>query len=81
MIKVSVASLKLGDVEDPIVFAGGPIIDWQKSDQGQWVMENAIDIPEFNISYDTDTWMGYTVNITANLNEEDYTYWLLKWSK
>jgi hypothetical protein len=81
MIKVRVASLKLGDVEDPMVFAGGSIMDWKKSDQGQWVMENAIDLPDFHISMDTDTWIGYTVNITANLKEEDYTFWLLKWSK
>lgn len=80
-MKVNVATLKLSpNIEDPDVFAAEPILEWQKTEQGQWIMENATEIPSYHITVGTD-WIGYVVNITADLSEDDYTFWLLKWSK
>lgn len=80
-MKVNVATLKLSpNIEDPDIFAAEPILEWQKTEQGQWIMENATQIPSYHITVDTD-WIGYVVNITADLSENDYTFWLLKWSK
>lgn len=79
-MKVLVASLPMQDNDDPEIFAAEPILDWQRTEAGQWVINHSIGKPTYNIQADTDTWMGYTVNITADLSEEDLSYWLLKWS-
>lgn len=80
-MKVNVTTLKLSsNIEDPDIFAAEPILEWQKTEQGKWIMENATEIPSYHITVGTD-WIGYVVNITADLSEDDYTFWLLKWSK
>jgi hypothetical protein len=67
----------LGDVEDPEIYAAGPILDWQKSEMGTWVMEHCTDA-SFRISSDFDTY-GYQVVIYGNLSDEDATYFTLKY--
>ena len=42
---VAVHSFTMGDVEDPDLYAAQPIMDWQNSKQGQWVMEHAVERP------------------------------------
>jgi hypothetical protein len=32
---------RMGDVEDAQLYAAGPIIMWQQSEAGAWVMEQA----------------------------------------
>jgi len=68
---------RLGDVEDPEIYAAGPILDWEKTDAGQWVMEHAHD-PTFRISVDQNTF-GYKVAITGGLEERDEVYYRLKY--
>ena len=31
----------MGDVEDPYLYAGFPIYEWQQTDKGKWVMAHA----------------------------------------
>jgi hypothetical protein len=42
---VPVHEFRMGDVEDPDVYAAGPLLDWQKSAAGAWVMEHAVEVP------------------------------------
>jgi hypothetical protein len=75
---VVVHRFKMGDVEDPDLYAAQPLWEWQESEMGQWVMTHAIDQPEWHrhnnpASYHTD----YAV--AAKLTAKDYTYWILKW--
>lgn len=43
--EVVVHRFKIGDVEDPDLNAAQPLWEWEKSEQGQWVMERALETP------------------------------------
>jgi hypothetical protein len=77
---VVVHSFNMGDVEDPDLYAAQPIMDWQNSEAGQWVMEHAIETPFWHRHVNPYTF-GYTYYIVARLSEQDQTYWTLKWRK
>ena len=77
---VKVHEFNMGDVEDPDLYAAGPIIDWQNTEAGQWVMKHAIDTPFWHRIINPYNF-GYTYCIIARLAEQDQTYWTLKWKK
>jgi hypothetical protein len=68
----------MADVEDPYLYAGFPISEWQQTEQGKWIMENVTEQPVFHVTPDTNT-MGYRVVITGNLNPQAETYFRLKY--
>jgi hypothetical protein len=68
--EVIVHTFTLSDVDDPDLYAAGPIFDWERSEIGRWVMDHAVDQPIY----------GYKYKITARLQARDYTYWVLKWN-
>jgi hypothetical protein len=73
-----VHTFSLGDVEDPEIYAAGPLFEWQQTEKGKWVMDNAIDKPTFNIH--TDQWhIGYQVAVKAEFNEKNATFYSLKY--
>ena len=75
---IVVHSFTVGDVEDPDLYAATPLIDWEKSEQGQWIMENAIEIPSWHRLADPVS-MGYRYQIRATLMGSKLTEWLLKY--
>lgn len=75
---VCVHEFLLSDVEDPDIYAAEPILKWQRSDQGQWVMTNAQKKPYWIQHVDANT-MGYRYKIMARLSEQNETYWRLRW--
>lgn len=78
---VVVHRFRMGDVEDPDLYAAQPLWEWQESEQGKWVMERAIEKP---IWHRNDNWaelFGTDYAVTAKLKEKDYTHWLIKWKK
>ena len=77
---VVVHSFSVGDAEDPDLYAAVPLIDWEKSEQGQWIMEHAVDTPVWQRHVDHQTY-GYRYKIVARLTDRDYTFWTLKWAK
>lgn len=75
---VTVHRFKMRDVEDPDLYAAQPLLDWQNSESGKWVMERAVEVPVWHrnispMSYHTD----YAV--TAKLTAPDATFFTLKW--
>jgi hypothetical protein len=68
----------MSDVDDPEIYAAEPILKWQDSDQGKWVMANAADKPYWVQHLDHNI-MGYEYKIMARLSEQNETYWRLKW--
>jgi hypothetical protein len=70
-------SFVMADVEDPEIYAAGPIIDWQNSEEGKWVMENVIEQPCFHITVDNDAFV-YKVIITGKLTPEATIFFTLK---
>ena len=68
----------LNDVEDPEIYAAGPIIEWEKSEQGQWCKENSTIPVAYRVVVDHETW-GYQVAIYGDLKDQDRTFFKLKW--
>lgn len=75
---VIVHEFLLGDVEDPDVYAGAPLWDWQQSDMGQWVMEHAVEKPYWTKRIDMNSY-GYKCSIVARLSEADQVFYRLKY--
>lgn len=67
----------LSDVEDPEIYAANPILDWQKTEMGTWVMQHCTDTA-YSITTNFDTY-GYQVVIYGNLSNNDATYFTLKY--
>lgn len=78
--RVIVHRFRMGDCEDPDLYAAQPMWDWQQSDEGQWVMDHAVEPPEWHRQVDPTTY-GYNYLIQAKLKGRDYTYWQVKWNK
>jgi hypothetical protein len=76
---VVVHTFRVGDVEDPDLYAGEPLWKWQQSEIGQWVMERSVDTPVWHRIGDHVAY-GYIYRITAKLKGPDYTYWTLKYA-
>ena len=68
---------KMGDVEDAQIYAAGPIMDWQRSECGCWVMEHALQVPEWRTKDDLQNW-GSVVEVHADFTPEDEVYFRLR---
>jgi len=68
----------MGDVEDPYLYAGFPIAEWQKTDKGRWLMDHAQGEMVFHCRPCPETF-GYRVVITGELDERDEIIFRLKW--
>jgi len=76
---VPVHEFRMGDVEDPDVYAAGPLLDWQKSPAGAWIMEHAVEVPYWTRATDHHNY-GVTYRIMARLSEPDLLFFKLKFS-
>jgi hypothetical protein len=76
--KLIVHQFRMGDVEDPDLYAGEPLWKWQESEMGKWVMARAVDTPEWHRQADPLNY-GHQYIIVAKLKDIDYTFWQLKW--
>jgi hypothetical protein len=77
---VVVHEFVVSDVEDPDLYAADPLIAWQESSAGQWVIENSADTPTWNRVIDPISF-GYKYRITAKLMGPALTEWLLRHGK
>lgn len=75
---VIVHKFEMGDVEDPDLYAAEPLLKWQNSESGKWVMEHAVETPMWHRNVSPITY-GHSYAISAKLQAKDYTYWTLKW--
>lgn len=74
---ICVHEFSMGDVEDPDIYAAGPILDWQKSPAGEFVMAHAVGQPYWIQSLDYNNY-GYRYRIMARLSEQNQTFFRLK---
>ena len=65
------------DLDDPDVYAGVPLHQWEKSDSGKWIIENAFEKPMWHRQMDNNTY-SYRYIITAHLTDEQITFFELK---
>ena len=75
---IVVHNFAVGDVEDPDLYAATPLIVWEKSEQGQWIMDNAAETPSWHRMADPVS-MGYRYEIRAKLQGAKLTEWLLRY--
>ena len=78
--RVVVHRFRISDSDDPEIYAAEPIMEWQRSEAGQFVMKHAVDIPEFHKHIDHERY-GYEFAITAELEKKTYTEFLLRFGK
>jgi hypothetical protein len=76
--KVIVHRFRMGDVEDPDLYAAQPIHAWEQSDQGQFVMKHAVDTPEWHRQLDQFSY-GYEYAIIAELEMKKLSEFYLRW--
>ena len=76
--KVIVHRFRMGDVEDPDLYAAAPIYDWQESDPGKFVMKHAIDKPIWHRQLDQFAY-GYQYAIEAELEMKKLSEFYLRW--
>lgn len=75
---VVVHRFKMSDIDDPDIYVAQPLYEWQISEMGQWVMDHAVDQPEWRKNIHPGNYYIEYV-IVAKLTAKDYTYWALKW--
>ena len=69
----------MGDVDDPELYASVPILEWQKTDQGQWVMENCTN-PQYRFRSSPQSW-GQRIELFGNLDDKHAVVFILKWGE
>ena len=69
---------RLGDVEDPVLYAAEPIYKWQQTEAGKFVMANAVEPPWWVRHLDPMDY-GYQFAIVARMRESDQTFYTLKY--
>ena len=77
-ITYTVKKLKVGDVEDPDIYVGQYIWEWQESEAGKWVMDHSRPTPSWH-RFTDHTSYGYRYYIKAYLTPEQITYYELKY--
>jgi hypothetical protein len=75
---ILVHTFRLGDVEDPDIYAAEPIWAWQQSAAGCWIMEHAVEKPYWTRRTDYQSY-GYEFKIIARLSEADAVFFKLKY--
>jgi hypothetical protein len=75
--EVVVHEFTMGDVEDPDLYAAEPMWKWEKSEEGQWIMEHAVETPSWHRIPDMMQY-GYRFQIRAKLSGPRLTEYLLR---
>lgn len=76
--KVVVHRFRMSDVDDPDLYAAEPMYQWEKSDAGQFIMENAEETPSWHRHID-HTSFGYEYVIVAELEKKKLSEFYLRW--
>jgi len=78
VVTIVVFEFSVGDVDDPDLYAASPLWDWQQTDTGKWVMDNAIETPQWGRVNDYRTY-SIRYRVIAKLKDTDATFFKLKY--
>ena len=78
--KVVVHRFNMGDVEDPDLYAAQPISEWQDSEAGRFVLENAVETPIWQRQLDNAQY-GWQYVIIAELEKKKLSEYYLRFDK
>jgi hypothetical protein len=76
--EIVVHSFMAADAEDPDIYAASPMWEWQQTESGKWIMENAVEEPTWYRQIDSMSY-GYQYQIRARLTPEQITFYELKY--
>lgn len=77
IVECVVHIININEVDDPDLFIAAPIIDWQQTESGKWIMKHSNPTPVWQRLINYNTW-SCTYAIKAYLTPEQLTYWKLK---
>jgi hypothetical protein len=69
---------RMSDVDDPDIYAAGPMFDWERSEAGQFVFKHAVEPPWWMQRVDQLLY-GFEFIIVARMKESDQTFYTLKY--
>ena len=78
--KVVVHRIRMSDVEDPDLMVAEPIWQWQQTDAGKFIMQNAIVQPEWHRQLDHQLY-GWQYSIVAELEKKKLSEYYLRFDK
>jgi len=78
--EVVVHRFRMGDVEDPDLYAAQPLWEWQESEAGKFVMEHAVETPVWHRQADLQNY-GHQYVIVAELEKKKLSEFYLKFDK
>jgi hypothetical protein len=77
-VKINFYRFNISDTVDPAIAAAEPILTWQRTEHGKWVMQHAQDLTYHN-QLDDKFW-GYNVVIRGTLHDPRLvTEYFLRW--
>jgi len=77
-VSITAHIFRMGEHEDPEIYAAEPLYHWEHSEAGQWIMKNAIEPPTWELIPHSDFY-GHLCIVKAKLSPQNYTYWKLKY--
>ena len=78
-VRMLLFEFRLGDVEDPQLYAALPLYHWQESPAGQWCKTHCVpDSIVWTTGID-QSYYGYKVQVHGMMSEQDATVFRLKW--
>ena len=77
---IIVHRFRQADCDDPDLLVAEPLWEWQQSEQGKFVMDNARQPPVWQRYLDANTF-GWQIVIKAELEGPALTEYLLRWGQ
>jgi hypothetical protein len=76
--RVVVHKFKVSDIEDPDLYAADPMVNWERSEPGKFVMKHSVSTPVWyrHLSFST---MGWQYVIIAELESKKLSEFYLRW--
>lgn len=78
MTKIVVHKFHVREFEDPDLWAAKELYEWEISTQGYWVLERALNHPEWHLQLQSDS-ISLLCVIIADLEPIHVTEFLLRW--
>ena len=75
---IVVHRIHIGDVEDPVMYINDLTWQWQQTEAGEFVMENAVE-PPWWMQHADPLRYGVEFMIVARMKESDQTFYTLKY--
>ena len=79
MTKLLVHEFRLGDTEDPEIYAALPLMDFMETEKGIWCKTNSDVEMYYEIRTDMNSY-GYQCRVMAEFSDINLTHYLLKYS-